>query len=163
MIRKSLFWGLTLVLFAALIVLVVRGRRLEKQEARKVVEVVQESEPSPIRVLAPRDLEISQSKMLLQNVSDGSSKSQTARHQLELRNKGAAAYGSIQLSFEYLDRGGKQLAVRNSFVEEAPSPGTALRLADIRIEGLPLAAADCRTTIVYAELKSAPKMSTVRR
>ncbi|MBP1624567.1 MAG: hypothetical protein H6Q07_2587, partial [Acidobacteria bacterium] len=53
MIRKSLFWGLTLVLVVALISLIVRGRRLEKQQAGKSVEVVQESEPSPIRVLAP--------------------------------------------------------------------------------------------------------------
>jgi len=157
MIRKSLFWGLTLVLVVALISLIVRGRRLEKQQAGKSVEIVQESEPSPIRVLAPQDLEISRSAVFLEKVSNGTGKSQAARHEIELRNNGTAAYGSVQLSFEYVDRGGTPIETRHRAVEAALSPGTALRLGDITMEGLPLAAADCRTALMYAELKPSPK------
>ena len=158
MLRKSLFWGLTVVLVAALVSLIVQGRRLEKQQAGgKVMEVIQESRPSPTRILAPRDLEIVQQKMLLEKASDGKSQHQTARHEMEILNKGTVAYGRVQLNFEYLDRSGKLLATGNHVVEEAILPGTALRLADIIVEGLPVAIADCRTAIVYAELGPASK------
>ncbi len=157
MIRKSLFWGLTLVLVVALINLIIRGRRLEKQQARQRVEVVQEAKPTPTRVLAPKDLEIVQSAVRLEGATSGKTESQAARHEIELHNKGTVAYGKIQLDFGYFDRNGKVLTTRTQAVEQTILPGATLKIADIRIDGLPLSAVDSRVAIAYADIGSAPR------
>ena len=157
MLRKSLFWGLTLVLVVVIVNLVVRGRRLEKEKADQVVEVVQESKPSPTRVLGPQDLDIVQSKMILEGASDMKPQSHAARHEIEIRNNGDVAYGEILLRFSYLDGMGKVRATKTQSVIRTLMPGAALVLSDILIDSIPASTADCRVSVVYADIGHAPE------
>lgn len=148
MIRKSLFWGLTLVLVVALVSLILRGRRLEKQEAAQATEVVRQSQPSPTRVFAPQDLEIEGSTM---QQSPGS----VALHEVEIHNNGSVPYNRIQLEFVYLDREGKVLSTKtHSFNRADIKPGQTFTATDIRIEGVPASASKFRATILFADMLS---------
>jgi hypothetical protein len=156
MIRKSVFWGLTLLLVVALIGIVLRGGRLAKQQADKPTEVIQESVSTPTRVLKPKDLEVIRPKMRLEKKVDGDARSLCAWHEIEIRNtKEEASYGKIQLSIDYMDRRGKVLATKPYSTAGTIMPGGILRLADIKIEGLPVQITNCRIDIVYAEIESA--------
>ena len=157
MLRKSLFWGLTLVLVVALINLIIRGRRLEKQQASQLVEVVQEAKPTPTRVFAPRDLEIVQAGMRLEGVTGEKTESQTAQHEIEIRNRGTVPYGKVQIDFDYFDRSGKVLATRTQTIEQTISPGAMLKIAAVRIDGLPLSTVNSRASLAYADIGRAPK------
>jgi hypothetical protein len=154
MIRKSVFWGLTLLLVVVLINLVSRGRRVEKQQAGKSAEVLFDSDSTPTRVLKPKDLEIANSKMRLEKNAGGDTQSLCAWHEIEIRNKEKTSYGKIQLSFDYLDRRGKVLATKSYSAAVKIMPGDVLRLADIKIEDLPVQIENCRISIVYAEIES---------
>jgi hypothetical protein len=67
-LRRYLFYGLTLVLAAVFVVLAIQGRRMEKkQQTGKPSEIVQNYAPTPIRVLVPRDLVISNRSMVLEH------------------------------------------------------------------------------------------------
>ncbi len=152
MIRKSLFWGLTLVLIAALISLVVRGRRLEKQQAQQVVEVVRESKPTPTRVFAPADLQIARASMQLENEQGSENSARVARHKIEIRNTGSFPYSDIQLKFTYKNRAGKELATRTETANQKILPGTTVALDDILITDIPALAADSTASIVSADM-----------
>ena len=145
MIRKYLFLGLTLVLIVALVNLIIRGRRLEKQQAGKSVETIKESKPTPTRVLRPDDLEIIGSSM--QRDAAG-----PALHTVEIRNNGRDSYSRIQLRIAYMDRGGKLLETKHYSIFRNISPGGRTRVTDIRVEGVPDLAARARVTIDYADL-----------
>jgi len=148
MIRKSLFWGLTLVLVVALVSLIIRGRRLEKQEAAQAIEAVRQSQPSPTRVLAPQDLEIEGSTM---QKSPGS----VALHEVEIHNNGSVSYNRIELEFIYLDRAGKVLVTKTHSLERADiKPGQSFTATGIRIEGVPASAARFRASLLFADMLS---------
>lgn len=155
MIRKSLFIGLTLVLIAALLALIVQGRKLEKEQPLRQVEVVQQSKPSATRVLGPQDIEIVRSKMQWEDDSAQTKAPRTALHEVEIRNNGSAAYAGIQLRFTYLSGGGKTVETRvHNIVMDIP-PGAVLRLDDIKFNNLPPSAKDFRVVIDYADLGTA--------
>jgi hypothetical protein len=157
MIRKSVFWGLTLLLVVAVVDLILRGRRAEKQEAGKPVEFVQESDSTPTRVIGLKDLEVVHSKMRLEKPTDGDTKSLCAWHEIEIHNKEKTPYGKIQLSIDYMDRRGKVLATKPYSAAGKIMPGDVLHLTDIKIEGLPVQITNCRIALVYAEIESAPQ------
>jgi hypothetical protein len=154
MIRKSVFYGLTLLLIVVLINLVFRGRRVEKQQAAKSAEVLYESDSTPTRVIRPKDLEVAHLKMRLEKNAGGDKQSLYALHEIEICNKEKTSYGKIQLSVDYLDRKGKVLATKTYSVARKLMPGDVLRLADIKIEDLPAQIANYRISIVYAEIES---------
>jgi hypothetical protein len=159
MIRKSVFWGLTLLLVVALISLVLQGGRLEKQQADKPTEVTQESVSTPTRVLKPKDLEVVRSKMRLEKKGDANTQSLCAWHEIEILNaKEGTAYEKIQLSIDYMDRRGKVLATKLYSAAGTIMPGDILRLADIKIEGLPVQTANSRAVIIFAEIESARQL-----
>ena len=160
MIRRSLFLGLTLVLVVALVTLIIRGRRLEKQQIGRIVEVVQKSKPTPTRALSPPDLEIVQSKMQLEREAGRKGPLRTARHQIELRNSGSVPYAATQLRFAYLDRGGKVLDTRTHTVAQGILPGAILKVTDIVVSDLPSAVANCRASIDYADFGPAPPQTS---
>jgi len=156
MFRKTLFWGLTLMLVAVLVSLVIRSRREEKKQAPAVVEVVQESKPTATRVLSPLELVIVEAKMELAGV-DGKppTKDQstaTAHHQVVVRNDGPAGYSNVQLKLTYLGRGEKILESKTYVVAKPIPPGQTVSLGDISIEGVPAAATHCTARILYADL-----------
>jgi hypothetical protein len=156
MIRKSLFWGLTLVLIVALVGLIIRGRSLEKKQSNGPVEIVQKSKPTATRVLTPSDLELLQSTMKLERQSDTTGESRIAHHKIEIRNNGKVVYEGIQLSFDYLDRSGKRLAVKHYFIAKSLLPASTLTLDDVRIEDIPIKTADFRATVDYADIGQLP-------
>jgi hypothetical protein len=157
MIRKSVFWGLALVLVFGLISLILRGRRLEKQQSGKPVEVIQQSPSTPTRVLMPKDLEVVHSKMRLEKVSNGNTQSLCAWHDVEIRNKEKTSYGTILLSIDYMDRRGKVLTTKSYSAARPIMPEETVNLVDIKIEGLPVQITNCRAAIIYAEMESAPQ------
>ena len=152
MIRKSLFWGFTLVLAVALISLIIRGRRLEKEQAQQMVEVVRESKPTPTRVFIPQDLQIIKARMYLEKDPGGKDKIRAARHEIEIRNSGSVAYSDIQLKFDYVSRNGKELAKRTQLIPQKILPGATLSTADILVTGIPASTADSKVVIISANL-----------
>ena len=152
MIRKSLFWGLTLVLVVALVNLMIRGRRLEKQQGSQPVEVVQESTPTSTRVLAPQDLEILHSGMRLEEQAGSTAQAETAVHEIEIRNNGSVPYGTIQLGFDYLGSDGKLLASKTRSIIQTIVPGATLKLIDLKAEGLPTSTASSRVAVIFADI-----------
>ena len=154
MFRKWLFGGLTLVLVAVLIGLIIQGNRLGKQKAGQPVEIIQKSVPSATRVFAPTDIQIVQSNMRIEEGTDKSSPSHTVRHEVELRNSGTVAYEKIQLSFDYLDGKGKVLANRTHSVTRTILPDSTAGLV-VRMDDVPAASADFKVTVLYADIASA--------
>ncbi len=148
MIRKSLFWGLTLVLVAALVSLIIRGRRLEKQQAEISMEVIEQSQASPIRVLQPDDLRIESSTMQREGAH-------TALHEIQIRNTGTVPYGGIHLAFVYLDSSGKVLFTRTHPLGSAKIlPGQTYAAPGIRVEEVPAAATKFQISILSADMLS---------
>ena len=149
MIRKSLFWGLTLILVVAIVNLALRGRRLEKARARQMVEVVQESKPTATRALSPQDLEIMQLKTSID------SQSHTARHEMEIRNIGMIPYSEIRVEFTYRNRQGRILGTKSYSVPQPVLPGTAATIANILIDQVPASAFDSTISITSAAMGEA--------
>jgi hypothetical protein len=159
MLRRSLFWGLTLVLVVALTNLIIRGCRLEKEEAQKRVETTEEAKPTATRVLAPQDLSIVESKMELATKLENKKTFHLARHEVEIHNGGNVSYKDIKLRFVYLDSSGKKLQSRTYSIAQTIVPGATLKLADIFVSDIPPAAASFQSMIVYADIAapSSPK------
>jgi hypothetical protein len=152
MIRKYMFAGLTLALIATLAFLIIRSRKIEKQQESRVKEVIQESKPSPTRVLAPREIKIIQGKMALFRLSPEKAAAQSAQHEIEIRNLGRASYSGIQLRLEYLNSIGKTVATKAYSINKALSPGGTLNLSGIKIDNLPVSISDCKIIIISADL-----------
>ncbi len=153
MIRKSLFLGLTLVLIAALAALMIQGRRMEKEQPPRQMEIVQQSKPTAIRVLEPQDMKIVQSKIQWEGDPQ---KPRTARHEIEIRNNGPVSYSGIQLRVTYLSGDGKALATRERYVAKDIPPGEVLRTDDITFGDLPPSTKHFHVTIDYGDLGSSP-------
>src|SRR5512139_3023396 len=111
MARRSLFLGLTGMLVVVLVYLVVQGRKQEKQQQKnpRPVELVQESKPTPIRVMAPPDLQIMEAKMELSGTAAGlpNESGLSGKHQIVVRNNGQSVYQSVRFRLTYLSRGDK--------------------------------------------------------
>jgi hypothetical protein len=146
MLRRSLFCGLTVVLIAVLVSLILQGRRLEKAQARKPIAVIHDYKASATRVLAPAELEITSDTMKVTG--------NTAHHQIDIRNNGKFPYREIQLKIFYVDNSGKILAVRTHLVTETIKPGAALKIADLDIGNVPDSAAGFRVCITSADMMS---------
>jgi hypothetical protein len=154
MIRKWVFGGLTIVLVAALAVLIIQGHRLEKEKANQPVEIIQKSTPTATRAFAPKDIQLLDSNMRIEETSDASSQSWIARHEIELKNSGTIAYEKIQLSFDYLDGRGETLTSKTHSVSQEILPGSTIKLDDIVIDDIPPQASDFRVAVVYADIMS---------
>ncbi len=153
-IRKYMFWGLTVVLIFAFANLMIRGRRLEKEQAQEMVETVEEAKSSPTRVLNPADLKITLSKMEPQPDTGQEKSSAIARHEVEIINSGTVAYKGIQLRFAYIGRDGEKLETKTHFIDKPIQAGATLRLSDISIDRIPSGAIKLDTTIAYADMGS---------
>lgn len=156
MARKWLFWGLTLVLVAVLVVLIVQGHRLERQKASQLGEVIQNSVPTATRAFSPKDIQVLQSNMKLEESAGKSGKFKIALHEIELHNSGSVPYEKIELRFAYVDRSGKVLASRTHSVTQTIFPDSTVRL-DLRIDDVPLQTTDFRVAVSYADIGSGPK------
>jgi hypothetical protein len=120
MFRRSLFIGLTLMLAAVLVSLVIKGRQAEKRAAaaaaaNRVVEVVKQYKPTPTRIIAPQDLEVTQPPQ-----------------SPIVRNLGKVAYTNPELEITF-SRDGKELSTEKQKFEKTIQPGEAvpIELADL--------------------------------
>lgn len=146
MIRKTVFFGLTLILVIAFVALVIRGRKLERQQAERPPTFLSESS-SPVRAFAPSDLDIVGLQMKLEQ--DG-----TARHEFELSNEGKVTYQSVQLEFVYRDAVGSQVAAKRYSVSRVLEPGRSAEIDDAVVGGVPLHAASVHGRVVFGEIAS---------
>jgi hypothetical protein len=162
MFRKSLFLGLTMMLAAALVYLVIQGRRQEKQRqtTSRPVEIVRESPPSLTRVIAPDDIGIIESKMELGSpgaqAGPAGSAGVTATHHFVIRNNGRTAYHSFVLKLSYIGHQEKVLETRMVPVAEMLQPGQVRSIAEIKVENVPAGATRCIAKIASADLEPAP-------
>ena len=114
MFRKSIFLGLMVLLGAALISLVVQGRRQEqKQAATRVFEVIKRFKPTPTRVIAPQDLEIVR--------SDSAAR-------FAIRNHGTTTYSNPEVEFVYLGKDGRVLQNQTVKIDKVIPPGQEVSL-----------------------------------
>jgi hypothetical protein len=147
MIRKSVFWGLTLVLVVALVSLIVRGRKFEKQQqAARSAEFVQPSKPTSTRVLTPTDLEVVNPTMPLPP-------GHAAMPEIEIRNNGNVAYSRIELKFIYLDTAGKTLTTKMHSVDRILGPGKSIKVTDMPSQEIPASAAKFQAYVLYADME----------
>ncbi len=155
MVRRSLFFGLTLILILAFTFLSVRGCRQEDAPPEQPRETVEKSETTATRVLKPQDLEIGRSQMTVDRSVDASGKPLfAARHEIEIFNRGSVPYMKMRLRIAYLSSTGKILETKHHTIDQTILPGASLGLADIRIDGLSEPAAEARLSIVYADIGS---------
>lgn len=154
--RKYLFLGLTLVLIVVLVFLVVRGNQMGKKRGNKTVEIVQESKPTPTRVLTPRDLKIVQQTASFAPQSGGKTGSLSARHAVEIRNIGPTAYGRLALIFTYLNSKGKTVATHIHAIDQAIVPNETVSLPPIKVDDLPPGISDSRVACAHADLQATP-------
>jgi hypothetical protein len=155
MIRRSLFFGLTLVLILGFIFLTMRGCRQEEAPAGEPVQTIEKSETTATRVLKPQDLEIVRSKTVLERKAGTAKPSFSVRHEIEIFNRGNVPYKEMRLNFVYLSRTGKVLETRNHSIGQTILPGATLKLTDIRMDGFSESAAESRVSIVYADIGNA--------
>jgi hypothetical protein len=157
MIRKSVFWGLTVVLVAVLISLIVKSRSLEKQSAPKVTEVVKTAQSSPIRILAPQDLNVVSSKTKFVKPSAENApiadEQPVAELEVSIENRGSAPYTSVQLRLTYLGSGNRVLGSRNYLVDEPLPPGQTTSTGIIKLDDAPNNAVKCDVSIVSADFE----------
>jgi hypothetical protein len=155
MMRKSLLFALTLVLMLGFIFLTVRGCRHEEEPASLPVETTEKSEATAARALKPADLEIVRSKTVWERNANATKPSFSARHEIEISNRGSVPYKEMRLNFVYLSRTGKILETRTHSIGQTILPGATLKLTDIRIDGFSESAAESKVTIVYADIVNA--------
>lgn len=149
MFRKSLFLGLMLLLGAALVSLVVQGRRQEKkQAATRIVEVVKQFKPTPTRVIAPQDLEIV-------------GPDNPAR--FAIRNHGTVTYRNSEVEFVYLGRDGRVLENRTVKIDKMIPPGQEVSVENAASDKIPEGSKRTLLKIRSAELVSPATSSDVGR
>ena len=153
-LRKYLFYGLTLLLASAVIFLAIQSSRMEKEKTQQSIHNVQDFTSTPIRVLAPRDLEIRTESMLLKP-GDEEGLLPVALHRIEIYNSGNVSYCEIQLKLDYVDAGGSVLASMFHNIKESLLPESTFLISDLLMNNIPVETADCYPSIVYADLEPA--------
>ncbi len=162
MVRRSLFLGLTGMLGAVLVYLVVQGRKENKLQQQNVPpsEVIRQSRPSLTRIIAPQDLHIVDSRMELSPAGPASSGagSLVDQHRIVIRNEGEIRFRSFRIRVTYLGRGDNVLGTRNHEVREEIQPGGTYS-GDMLIEDVPAGASKSEVKILSADMESPPAQS----
>jgi len=156
-LRRYLFLGLTLVLIVALTSLVLKGYKQEKQQARQLIETVEEARPSRTKVVNPQDLKVLQSKMELLQKSEKGSPIASVRNEVEIYNDGSVTYTEVLLRFVYISRNSEKLKSVTHLLDQPIPPGAKLSFRDINITEVSYSAATLETTVVSAEIESSNK------
>jgi hypothetical protein len=112
MFRRSLFIGLTVMLAAVLVSLVIKGRQQEKRAAAtaaasRVTEVVKQYKPTPTRVIAPQELVVETSSPPV------------------VRNTGKIPYTNPELEITF-SRGNTEVSTERRKIEKTIQPGEAI-------------------------------------
>ncbi|MEJ2108793.1 MAG: hypothetical protein P8Z37_02555 [Acidobacteriota bacterium] len=153
-LRKSLFYGLTLVLVSVFIYLAVQGNRLEKERTAKGTDVVETFEPTPVRALAPMDLEITAAS-ISPDAKTMKPDTSVVRHKIDIRNSGDVVYSELQLELDYLDAAGVQIGSLLQQVKKEVPPGNTRLSIDIPRDKIPADTLGIHPKVVYADIESA--------
>ena len=158
MFRRQLFYGITIILLAVILFLLLRGRSAEKERITQNVKLEQfaSEQSSHVRAILPRDLEIVDAGVSWTRNPDEKDAS-AARHDITIRNNGKGAYVGLWLRMNYFDQAGRLVENRTHEVNEVLPSGRTLRMDDITIDNLPDAASDFRVTILSADLENYQK------
>jgi len=149
------FYGITVILFVALVFLILRGRSEEKELEAQNIRLIEEvaSEPqSSVRAILPRDLQIVEAEVSWTRNPDDDEDDITAHHDITIRNIGGGNFISLWLRLEYIDGTGRPVEIRTHEVDGDLHPKGTLRVSDITIDGLPYTASDFNATILSADL-----------
>jgi hypothetical protein len=150
MLRRSLMLGLTLMLGVVLVWLIINGHKEEVRQKAAPTEIVKDAGLSATRVVAPTDLEVSESR------PPGAANTKTPAG-VEIRNRGKLAYRNIMLQVTCLGADGKVLDTRTRLVVETVAPGQSLTLSDLALESIPRGTARFGFSILYGDLDAAAK------
>ncbi len=151
MMRKSLFWGLTLMLVAVLVWLVLQARKEDARRTSGPVEIVRTAKLSATRAVAPKDLEIGGSPI---EIAKGRSRGalSVSRDGVTIHNRGNVAYHNILLKLTCFGSGSTVLHTQNRTVEGTLKPGQSLPVGDIAADALPPGTTRCTVTVLLADL-----------
>lgn len=149
MFRRSLFWGLTLMLVAVLVWLIINGRKAETRLAAAPAEVIQTARLSATRVIAPNDLEPAET-----NVARQAAAGQVGP--ITIRNRGNVAYHGTMLRLQCLDAGGKIVDARSRLVPETIAPGQSVTIDPWTLADVPRSVVRYRIVVAYSDLGPAP-------
>jgi hypothetical protein len=157
MIRKWLFLGLTLMLAAVVITLLIKGRQEEKNKqeaALHPVEVVRVSKPSLTRIIGPKEIVVSEQSLDMSPAatSSGESSRMQYRHKLVLRNTGRLACRNLRIRIVYYGRGEKVLETTTKEMADTLPPGEQ-RSLEFVVEDLPKGAIKADARVLSADLE----------
>jgi hypothetical protein len=149
-LRKSLFYGLTLVLVFVFVYLAVQGNRMEKERLKQKADIVETVEATPIRALKPRDLESVPESMAK---SPGPAENQpVARYRVRIRNSGSTTYSELNILLKFLDAHGSELGSFSKNVKQKTPPGNTPISLDIPADSVPAGTVGFSSSIVYADM-----------
>jgi hypothetical protein len=153
MIRRSLFFGLTLILFGTVVYLGFKSRReAAEPQLPQFTEVTQEAKPSLTRVLDPSDLKMIDSG---QPEAGGIHEPKGAilpGCAVSFRNEGSVSFCSLQLKLTYWGQNEKSLETRNITVKGVIRPGGMLDSGGIFAENVPAGTARCEVAVLSADI-----------
>jgi len=154
MFRRSIFLGLMVLLGSVLVYMVLSARRQEKRISSPPTEIIRKSKPSATRVLAPPDLQITDSttEILPPSAGSGPVSGIVARHSVTVRNQGTSHYTGFMLRFDYLAASGNSVETRSHQVSQDLPPGATVRLQEVLMEGLPAKVRRCSVGLAWADL-----------
>ncbi len=153
MVRRSLFWGLTLLLVAVLVWLIINGRKEESRRASAPSEVVQTAKLSPTRAVAPSDLEVAEPDAARTNRGDLPDQ----LGPVAIHNRGSVAYHGTMLRLRCLDSSGKVLDTRTLLVPETIAPGQTITVGPIALEKVPHGTVRYHIGIAFSDVGTAPE------
>ncbi len=154
MVRRSIFLGLMVLLGSVLVYMILSARRQEKRVGSPPAEIVRQSKPTATRVLAPEDLQITDSSMQILQPAGGSGRvtEVAARHSVTVRNEGKRRYRGFMLRFDYSTAAGRVVESRSRQVSQDLPPGETVTPQEILMEGLPGKVRHCAVSIAWADL-----------
>ncbi len=142
MFRKYLFLGLTAMLGAVFVYLVVQSRRAERRVISPgPVEIVRTSRPSATRAIAPADL------------SAGMCRVSGSGIEVQIRNGGRSSYHNIMLQLSFLAKNNSPLGTRKQLVRDTVPGGGMISASGIQLQDLPAGAARCTAQVLYADIE----------
>ncbi len=152
MIRKYLFLGLTGLLGAVVVWMVITTREMGKGAGRGPAEVTRVARPTPTKAFSPLDLELLECTVEYRAAEDPAQQ-QLAVHRLVIRNRGTVPYKNLLLDLSYLGGAGETVGERKVLVAgDGIAPGQILELDGLKIEAAPQRAAACTARIISAEI-----------
>ena len=157
MFRKSIFWGLTMMLATVLIWLVVQARKQEAKTATAPAEIVRSAKSSPTRVIAPKDLDAGESQVEFASMVSGAPKSggRSALLHIVIRNRGAVPYHNVMLKLTWVGASGKAIDSQTHMVRDTIEPGQTLTDGDVALEDVPNGSVKCTIVILHSDLGQA--------